>query len=382
LIKLINSHNSTHVSRPFVLTTTAFLLVIFTWFLWQRRFAPESKAATLNLQAIVKANESSMGPGAHWESGLDGPSLMLETGPDHPQVVQRLLLPGIGSVDQLHFRLELVAEHLEVGTNPWEDGRLLLEWHSQESVRDIQTEYLASAGYNDSSKVSSCVARPDVPPAVPVLRIEHLGRSGKIRLEQCDVIAVRETHWWSSGKLLLAAAWLLWSSALIRTDNKRSFRPWLTGALWIFLATQLVIPGPWALIRPLGESFESVPKNLPISTSPLESPVDQNLNDISKRVVPLGKLPEAGSLILRIKNHIKQSRPLLHFLLFLGVTLALAFVAGNRSVLALPVMLAVGKEIAQLGFHYGADYLDLIDLLCDFLGIALAFVLFTKLQRT
>ncbi|MEP4077612.1 hypothetical protein [Haloferula sp.] len=366
------------MNRSFIFTSTALLLVICTWFLWQRRFAPEKQAANLDLKSIVEANESSLRPGVRWESG----HLVLETSADHPQVVQRLRLPGIGSVDQLHFRIRVVADRLEVGTNRWEDGRLLIEWHSQNSTDDIQTEYLTSAGYNDPNAVSSCVARPKIAPAVPALRIEHLGRSGIFRVEQCDVIAVRETSWWTSGKVLLIAAWLVWSSALIKTDNKRSLRPWLTAALWVFLVAQLIIPGPWALIRPLGQSFEFLPKNLPVSTSRSEIPVDINLNDVPESMAPLGKLPESGSLILQIKNHIKQSRPLLHFLLFFGVTLALAFAAGNRSILPLSVMLAVGKELAQLGFRYGSDYVDLLDLLCDSLGIALALVIFTKLKPT
>ena len=86
----------------------------------------------------------------------------------------------------------------------------------------------------------------------------------------------------------------------------------------------------------------------------------------------LGKIPVQGGLLLKAKHYLAPLRPLLHALLIMMPTLAMAWLAGWRSALVLSVLLSAAIELAQIAFGYGFDGVDVADLAYDALGIAAA----------
>ena len=88
----------------------------------------------------------------------------------------------------------------------------------------------------------------------------------------------------------------------------------------------------------------------------------------------LGKIPEQGGLLLKAKYYLAPLRPILHALLIMLPTLAMAWFAGWRPALVLAVMLSIAIELGQIAFGYGFDRVDTIDLVNDALGIAAAMI--------
>jgi glycopeptide antibiotics resistance protein len=68
-------------------------------------------------------------------------------------------------------------------------------------------------------------------------------------------------------------------------------------------------------------------------------------------------------------------------MLLFGPTLVLAWLVGCKSAKSLALGLAVSIEAAQTAFGYGFDWVDVFDLFCDGLGIALAIWLYQKISR-
>ena len=73
-----------------------------------------------------------------------------------------------------------------------------------------------------------------------------------------------------------------------------------------------------------------------------------------------------------MKLGIARARPLLHSLLLFAPALALALLAGRKPAVFLAIPLALAIELAQVAFGYGFDWIDVLDLACDAIGIALA----------
>jgi hypothetical protein len=207
-------------------------------------------------------------------------------------------------------------------------------------------------------------------------------------LQEFELREVRETVKWRYGRWILAAAWLAWACALVRTIQKISL-PRALGASAIFatMGALAVVPGPWKIQRSFGEAF--VIKEIPQSAN--ARVLVQPQTDGAAQIDPakpaakpstapafagpqqaLGKIPVQGGLLLKAKYALEPFRPLLHALLIMMPTLAMAWLAGWRPALVLAVMLSIAIELGQIAFGYGFDRVDVSDLAYDALGIAAA----------
>jgi hypothetical protein len=101
----------------------------------------------------------------------------------------------------------------------------------------------------------------------------------------------------------------------------------------------------------------------------------------SGSVPALGKIPVQGGLALRIKYFLAQARPLLHVLLLFAPSLAIACLVGRRPAFFIGVTLALAIELAQVAFGYGFDWVDVVDLANDAIGIALAIWVCKKMLK-
>lgn len=356
-------------------------LLAATFLLWQRRFEPDPAHPPYRL-ADLREQTAPM-PGATWTSGPRGtPELVLEVSPSHPSVVQRFPLPELPAVDFLRLDLSLSSKDLVPGPMPWSFGRVVLEWVPANPSAPMNPECLCALSGTASLRDFCLVSRPNHAPAKAALRVEHLGLSGTLRLEECQLAVVRETAWWRHGKWLLLAGWFGWAASVAgwrRTSGPG--RPALAAAIWLLCATQWIIPGPWPSLHPLGKSFAYPPEHSGTATgsvaatpreSPPPAPSAAANTAADSPPASLGEMPPIPNLLLRAKDRIKQARPLFHVLLFFFPTLVLAFLVGRRQALLLAALLACGIEWAQFQFGFGFDLTDVLDLLLDAAGMGLA----------
>ena len=371
--------------RIYLLLIALPLLLAGTFGLWRHRFERDPALPTLGVAELVAGVE--LAPGVAARPLPDGAtSLELARGAGEPPRIQRLTLPGIEPADFLHVELQVGADRLVPGQAVWDDGRLLIEWHAP--GQGMEPDILASVRGHGVLDAVSLVCRADHGPALPVLRLENLGASGVFRVLHCRLTVVRQTLWWKLGRWVLLAVWLGWAAAVAgwgRTSGPG--RPLLAAGIWLLLATQVVLPGPWQSIRPLGAPFAGVAATTtaipPAAANPPPAPSPA---PVARKPVPsggeaLGKLPMKGSLLLRIKDRIQQARPLLHGLLFFAPALVFALLVGRWRALILAALLALGIEWAQVLFGYGIDPMDAIDLTCDAAGIALALAIAPLIAR-
>ena len=312
--------------------------------------------------------------------------LRLEVDAAHPSLVQRIGIPDCGVVKFLHLRLRLRGEALLPGKQIWEDGRLMIEWH-RPGGKGLKIEAIGSIRGDDVQGDDFVVAAAKGG-AVPVLRLEHLGRSGAFELQEFELREVRETVWWRYGRWILVAAWLAWVCALVRSIQKISLpRALGASAIFVTMGALAVVPGPWKIQRPFGGPF--IIKEIPQSAK--ARVLVQPQTDGAAQIDPakpaakpstapafagpqqaLGKIPVQGGLLLKAKYALEPFRPLLHALLIMMPTLAMAWLAGWRPALVLAVMLSIAIELGQIAFGYGFDRVDITDLAYDALGIAAA----------
>lgn len=323
-------------------------------------------------------------PGLEWIGDPERPSLRVKVDPSNPRVAARLAIPGMPAVEWLHLRFRMTACGLVPGNELWEDGRFMVEWHSPEAGRDLETDPVASIQADETRKPEHFVVGHKGG-AVPTFRLEHLGRAGEFELSDLEITVVTERPLWTVGRWFLAAAWIGWTFAFVRSWPGISYwRATLAATIWVLLGTQLVVPGPWKIQRPMVSPFalgtESIgqPRQVPIPIK--EGKGTANPEPSSRALSALGELPTQGSLILRVKLAIRSARPLLHALLFFGPTLVIALLVGRKPALFLMITLALAIELSQVAFGYGFDRIDVLDLITDASGIALAMLVFGSIQ--
>jgi hypothetical protein len=262
----------------------------------------------------------------------------------------------------------------------------MIEWH-RPGGKGLKIEAIGSIRGDDVQGDDFVVAAAKGG-AVPILRLEHLGRSGVFELQEFELREVRETLWWRYGRWILVAAWLAWACALVRSIQKISLpRALGASAIFVIMGALAVVPGPWKIQRPLGGPF--IIKEIPQSAN--ARVLVQPQTDGAAQIDPakpaakpstapafagpqqaLGKIPVQGGLLLKAKYALEPFRPLLHALLIMMPTLVMAWLAGWRPALVLAVMLSIAIELGQIAFGYGFDRVDITDLAYDALGIAAA----------
>ncbi len=325
-------------------------------------------------------------PGVEWTGAPDKPKLCLKVGSDHPLVAARFAIPGMPAVNMLHLRFRMSARGLTPGSEKWEDGRFMVEWHSPDGGAGWENDPVGSIRYDQRNDLEAFVIQPLRASAVPALRLEHLGRSGEFELADLEITVIKERAIWKIGKWFLALGWLAWGTACVRSWlGTGLWRALGASVIWLLMGIYFVIPGPWKIQRPIYPSFqlgeERVGRSLP-HQAPMASETPPPPLVITSGSVPaLGKIPVQGGLALRIKYFLAQARPLLHVLLLFAPSLAIACLVGRRPAFFIGVTLALAIELAQVAFGYGFDWVDVVDLANDAIGIALAIWVCKKMLK-
>jgi hypothetical protein len=323
--------------------------------------------------------------GLEWVGGPGQTSLRVKVDEANPRVAARLVIPGIPAVEWLHLRFRLAARGLIPGKEVWQEGRFMVEWHPQDAGRILETDPVGSIQGDETRNLDHFVVGHRGG-AVPTLRLEHLGCSGEFELSDLEITVVTERPLWTIGRWFIAAGWACWALACVRSWPGTSWwRAAAASLIWVLMGTQLIVPGPWKIQRPMISAFQLGGKSAGHSGSD-QMRMDEGRGnahpDLTSRALSaLGELPTQGSFILRVKLAIRSARPLLHALLLFWPTLAIAFLVGRKPALFLMITLSLGIELAQIAFGYGFDRIDVLDLATDAVGIALAMLVFGKLQR-
>jgi len=368
--------------RRFALIGTFALLVAAVLGLWQYRFERAIEFPVWHLADL--RSESADGPGIEWSGTAEEARLRLRVCEANPQPVTRLDIPGISPVDFIHVRYRLSATQLRPGSATWEDGRAIIEWRFQNRT-DIEHDPFASVRFTQSPEVAEAVLGPERPPAIPALRLEHLGVTGAMELEMFEATVLRERRLWKIGSWIVMAAWIGWFMIWIGPvgANSRHLRPFLAASICLGLGLYFVVPGPWKIIKPLMWPFQFGPETTQSGTGATLPPTPPaRVSPTAPPLASLGEIPPQGDLTLRIKLYAANARPLLHALLLFAPTLALSCLIGRRRAVPLMLLFALMIEGAQVAFGYGFDRVDVFDLICNATGIALGLLAHHWLLRS
>lgn len=380
--------------RHFALSILLLLLLGAVVALWRCRFERVENLPPMSL-ADLKRAKPILPAGAEWGGGNGNETLRLTVNKDHPRVSFSVALPGISEVEALHVRIQMAASNLTQGKQIWDDGRVLIEWRSPDGMEKQEVDPLCSLRGNASSGNVSLVARPFSGASIPILRVEHLGRSGEFEISKLEWTAVRERAVWKFGQWILGACWFVWIYGFLSGLGSPSFvRKTMAAGVWVVLGIHFVVPGPWKSLRPLLVPFElGTQVSSPAPKSETSAMGEEN-QKASAAPVPaaghqpatkeLGRVPPQGNWLIRIKLHLARIRPLLHGLLLFGPTVLFAFLVGQRRALILAAAFAVAIEAAQTAFGYGFDHEDVFDLISNGLGVTagiIAYRMWPKLHK-
>ncbi len=369
--------------RRITLIGTFLLLVAALVVLWQHRFERSPEFPTYHLADLRAVAQPSLG--AVWTGPTERPTLKLQVDSEHPRVVARLALPNMTAVNLLHLRFQIAAKNLTPGKEIWDDGRALIEWHPEGGASVWENDPFGSARFSHGGGITERVMRPERGPAIPALRFENLGTSGDFEISLLEATVLQERLLWKVGRWFLLAGWLAWAIAWIGIRGKTGqIRTVLAAAVWLVMGVCAVVPGPWkgvqALATPfqLGQEITRAPATSPtdlktmIPNSPLGAPV---------QLKSVGKIPNKGDWILRVKHFLPDARPLLHIALLFFPTGLMAYLVGRKSATSLAIILALATETAEFAFGFGFGSDDVLDLVFDAVGIALALVALVYLKR-
>ena len=369
--------------RCLTLAGTFLLLLALLYVSWQFRFERYPDFPTYHLADLQSLARPSQG--VEWLGTAAKPTLRLRVDAEHPRVVTRLDFPEPMAVSLLHLRFEVAAKHLRPGKQIWEDGRGLIEWHPPNGGPLWENDPFTSARHDQGLEVTERVMRPDRAPAIPALRFENLGRSGDLEITTFEATVLRERLQWKIGRWALLGGWLMWVIAFIGPRGKSgALRSGLAAAIWLVVAIYAVVPGPWKDIRSIGGPFQIGPEitSIPKTSGPGLKPA--TLNATSPQPVVLesvGKVSVQGDFTLKVKNYLPDARPLLHIAFFFCPTLLMAALVARKSAGWLAILLALAMEGAEFMFGFGFDWWDVLDLVYDAAGIALALAAFNYLKR-
>lgn len=369
--------------RRFLLPCLLLALAAATGGLWNHRYERIPGGETIDLSDLSRRNPT---PGPALWSG-SGDDTRLTVAATVPWSVVRLTLPEIPAVDALHLVVRVEAVDLQLGRQIWDDGRLLVEWHPSERKNEMELDPVASARTTEIKGPWELVARPVNRPAIPFVRIEHLGASGEFAITRFEATPVRERPSWRILRGLLLAAWFALAAVAAGFPGGR-WRPLLAAGIWVVFAVEFIVPGPWKSTRPLASSFDlgtsspAAPNPIaPVTPITPPNPVTPVTPPASPEIQLAGRIPTAGSPMLRIKAALPRIRPLLHGLMMFLPTLFVLFLIPRNRALAIAATCSGGIELAQTLFGFGFDGTDLLDLLWNATGIGLALWIHPVLRK-
>lgn len=355
-----------------ILGGSALALIGITCLLWAFRFERVEGLPSWTFAEI--RSQAPEIPGLEWRETSAGLALNVRMGANHPKVGAKLSIPGMVPASFLHMRFRLSASALMAGGQPWEDGRLMVDWQSADDPTRVETDPVGTIRDDIEGDFQDIVVGSDHPPALPSLRVEHLGRSGEFTIADLKIEVIRERQVWRIGRWVLCIAWWIWGLVFIRCWPRIGvWRAALAGGIWVLMGAQFVIPGPWKIQRPIYPKFQLGAES-PARHEVSGKPAQQRGADpvpVSGALQPLGEMPVQGSLVLKLKYTIQRARPLLHMLMLFAPMCLLSALVGRFPAFWLCAATAILIEVAQLGFGYGFGWDDIGDLTSDFAGIAL-----------
>ncbi len=364
--------------RRIILSGIFFTLAVSLYFLWQHRFERSPEFPTYRLSNLRP--QAGQVPGVEWSGGEKAPAITLRVDQSKLPVVTRFEFPGISAVSALHLRYRITSRQLEPGKEKWADGRCIIEWHPDKKRSTWENDCFTSVRHDSDSGIVECVLRPEDSPAVPALRIENLGIAGGLTLLTFEVTVLRERAVWKIGRWILMAAWIAWITACIGPVGRHRFvRPALAGVVSLLMVIGFVVPGPWKILHPLGGEFQMGPEIQNIQFAPTDPDIR---NQPAPKLESVGKIPDKGDLILRIKHLAALARPFLHSLLLFAPALLVSCLIGWKRMIPMMALFSLAIETAQVMFGYGFDLQDVFDLFNDSIGIALAVLLYRRLRKT
>lgn len=292
-------------------------------------------------------------------------------------IARRVMLPFGNPIDTMHIRLEYRAVDLLPGGEKWQDGRLILDWVDPVGQVVAHDTVMTMQETDKKTRSAEMIVRSMGPGLVPELRVEHLGLSGRMEIRSLQAIAVRERGWvvWVSGGLL--GVWGLWCYGFARALTKAArVRVACVAIILLLMGWFLVVPGPWAHQRPLAGDF-----HLGVLPDKVESVSVFLDGGMGQAVEPLAEMPTQGSWLVKVKRALSFLRPVLHVLLFAGPAFVIAALCGARCAWWCGVLASCAVEAGQIGFGFGFDWVDVIDLLVDWAGIATAIWVWGKVEK-
>lgn len=357
--------------RHIHLSVALVLLIATTCALWAFRFQRASNQPVWRIPDLRAAAPAA--PGLEWIDSPDHPGLRVRLRERSPHFAARLLIPGVPVVQSLHLKFRMAAQGLTPGDQKWEDGRFIIEWHQADGSSNWENDPACSMRLDQSSDFQTFVMQPKNGPALPAIRLEHLGKSGGFELTDLEITVVEQSLMWRIARWFLAVGWLVWAASTVRVwPGIGWMRAVFVAAIWVVMGIQFVIPGPWKIQRPIYQEFR-IGREMPPST--VLDAVKQRVSEVDMPSGPLpalGKLPNNGGIALRVKYYLVQARPFLHVLLLFAPAFGMACFAGRKPALFMSVALALLIEAAQVAFGYGFGWDDVLDLACDAAGIGVA----------
>ncbi len=319
---------------------------------WAHRFEPVDGAARVGLLASAGAERAGL--------EREGGALVIHARDGRPQSAS-FAIPGVDGAAHLFVRYRAAARGLVPGPERWDDGRLFVEWMTDDGVAGVSR--IHSARDDDESGLQSLVVSAPFAGAVPVLRFQNLGQSGGYALLELEIVPARERAVWVVGKWL-AGFGMLASLALLAagTGKPARWRGWVAAGIWMAVAAGYAFPGPWEVARPFA---------VPFAFGGAEGP------GVRMLVVPgmddsepiLEELPPALDPALRLRQWLPWLRPLMHVALLFGPVLAMAWFVGARRAVWLGFGLSIAIEASQVLYGFGFGWDDVMDLIVNAAGI-------------
>ena len=340
-----------------------------------------------------------------WRNAPDG-RLELTTGSEVNRIVHVFPLRDLPASTLLHITARVGSKDLEIGPQPWDDGRMFLEWTDADG-RLRRDPIISSRGTRNIGPIESVIPSR-IGPATAAIRLEHLGRSGTFFITQLEIKSVLQRPWWTPAAWVLFVLWggvgFMFCRAISVANPARL---WIAAIIWVGMLAAFVMPGPWPSFRPFLGTFH-LGKSPPLETGHAiprkeanpgaESPAQAGIagspskdQSAPTNVVPggihepdhpdAGKVAHQGSWILKVKVAFASIRPLLHSALLLFPTLLLSLLVGPKAGAWLAGSLAILIESMQFLFGYGFDPEDVGDLGADAAGIALGAWLAVLISR-
>ena len=274
-------------------------------------------------------------------------------------------LPFETNVSKLHVRLLANPERLVKGGEKWKDGRLIVDWFDRQGRAKAHDSLATMQGTEKKSRTSEMIVRSKGKGVSPVLRVEHLGLSGSMRIHTLQFRAVRDRVWSFWAALFLSGAWGGWSFYFARSFGKDAYwRPAAVALILVAMGWLVVVPGQTEHKRPLFGHYQ-LGNGTVRSERVIIGPGSHGVREGK----PLGSMPLQGGWLLWLRITLETLRPLLHLLLFAGPAFLIAILCGGRCALFSGILMSCLLEGAQVGYGYGFDWADAMDLVLNCFGV-------------